>query len=256
MRFLFTRRWLLFLAAVAVVAYGCLWLGEWQFGRLHDREERNSHARENLAMDPAPIEHVMGTGKGVTKEQEWTRVTFAGVYQPDDSVVVRYQTRDGIAGVDIVTPLLLRDGTGVLVDRGWVRTENLGGALSEAPPPPTGEVDVVGWVRQDATGGSTRVDQGSVRAISSRAIGAEVDYPLLRGFVDADTETPPPSEPLVKAELPDLGEGPHFFYGLQWWFFGALALFGFGYLAYDERRKASSESARAGSDVDTSRTNG
>ena len=35
-------------------------------------------------------------------------------------------------------------------------------------------------------------------------------------------------------ELPELDNGPHFFYGLQWWFFGALALFGFVYLVYDE----------------------
>ena len=25
-------------------------------------------------------------------------------------------------------------------------------------------------------------------------------------------------------ELPELDNGPHFFYGLQWWFFGLLAL--------------------------------
>ena len=238
MRFLLTRRWLLFLATVGVLAYGCLWLGEWQFGRLHDREERNAHARENLDRSPAPVEHVMSLDRSVTRELEWSRVTLTGIYQPEDSVVVRYQTRDGVAGVDIVTPLLRSDGTAVLVDRGWVQTENVGAALSEAPEPPTGEVTVVGWVRPDATGGSTRVDDQSVRAVSSRAIGATLEYPVLRGFVDADTETPPPAEPLVKAELPDLGEGPHFFYGLQWWFFGLLALFGFGYLAYDERRKA------------------
>jgi hypothetical protein len=57
------------------------------------------------------------------------------------------------------------------------------------------------------------------------------------GFVDVQRETPPPARTLAHAELPDLGNGPHFFYGLQWWFFGALAVFGFGYLAYDERRK-------------------
>ena len=41
----------------------------------------------------------------------------------------------------------------------------------------------------------------------------------------------------MQTELPDLGNGPHFFYGLQWWFFGLLAVFGFGYLAWDERRR-------------------
>ena len=60
---------------------------------------------------------------------------------------------------------------------------------------------------------------------------------MLGGFVDLASETPEAAEPLAVTETPDLSNGPHFFYGLQWWFFAALAVFGFGYLAYDERRK-------------------
>jgi cytochrome oxidase assembly protein ShyY1 len=82
-----------------------------------------------------------------------------------------------------------------------------------------------------------------VRSVSSRALGERLDYPLLQGYVAAQTETPEPLEPPAPHEPPELGEGPHFFYGLQWWFFGALALFGFGYLAYDERRKARAKAA-------------
>jgi cytochrome oxidase assembly protein ShyY1 len=55
--------------------------------------------------------------------------------------------------------------------------------------------------------------------------------------VDLEEERPEAAEPLAVTDTPDLGNGPHFFYGLQWWFFAALAVFGFGYLAYDERRK-------------------
>jgi len=251
MRFLLTRRWLLFLAAVAVLAYGAWWLGEWQFARLDDREERNAHARTNLGREPVPVDQLMSAEQAVTKEREWSRVTMTGTYQPEDTVVVRYQTRDGASGVDVVTPLLLNDGTGVLVDRGWMGNEDLDTALEDAPEPPSGRVTVVGWARADATGDSTSVDEGSVRAVSSRAIGEGVDYPLLRGFVDAEAETPSLGEVLVPAELPDLGEGPHFFYGLQWWFFGLLAVFGFGYLAYDERRKSRAEAAAEAQAQDT-----
>ena len=49
-------------------------------------------------------------------------------------------------------------------------------------------------------------------------------YPLYRGFLDLADESPEPATDLEPAELPDdTGNGPHFFYGLQWWFFGALA---------------------------------
>ena len=60
---------------------------------------------------------------------------------------------------------------------------------------------------------------------------------VLRRLRRRRSESPEPAEPLAPAEEPDLPKGPHFFYGLQWWFFGALAVFGFGYLAWDERRK-------------------
>jgi cytochrome oxidase assembly protein ShyY1 len=80
------------------------------------------------------------------------------------------------------------------------------------------------------------VTDGSARAISSTQIARGLDAPVYGGFVDAQKETPPAATTLVHAELPDLGNGPHFFYGLQWWFFGALAIFGFFYLMYDEWR--------------------
>ena len=35
---------------------------------------------------------------------------------------------------------------------------------------------------------------------------------------------------------PELGPGTHFAYGLQWWFFGALALTGFVWFAHAERQ--------------------
>ena len=48
------------------------------------------------------------------------------------------------------------------------------------------------------------------------------------------TESPKPATAAEPADPPDLSNGPHFFYALQWWFFGILALFGFGYLAWEE----------------------
>ena len=65
-----------------------------------------------------------------------------------------------------------------------------------------------------------------------------VPYPLYRGFLDLAAESPAPAEPLEPVVLPDdTSNGPHFFYGLQWWFFGALAVFGFCYLVWDEFRQ-------------------
>jgi cytochrome oxidase assembly protein ShyY1 len=172
----------------------------------------------------------------VAPGDEWRVVSATGTYDVDDTVIVRYRTREGASGVDVVVPLVTDDGTALLVDRGWVATDNSGADAGDVPAPPSGEVTVTGWLRQDATGDSTAVTDGSTRAISSDRIGEALGREVYGGFVDLREEDPAPEQPLEQAELPDLGNGPHFFYGLQWWFFGVLAVFGFGYLAWDERR--------------------
>ncbi len=228
---------MLFALAVAVMALGAVRLGAWQFDRLEDREQRNEWTERNLAAAPAPLDAVLAVGEPVPADREWTRVRVTGQYDADASVVVRYRTRDGNAGVDLVTPLVTASGTAVLVDRGWIPTDNTGAVPADLPQPPPGQVDVVGWVRSDATGRGIEVADSSTRAVSSVEIGKTLDYPVYAGFLEAESESPPPADEVQRTQPPDLGAGPHFFYGLQWWFFGALAVFGFGYLAWDERRQ-------------------
>lgn len=247
--FLLSRRWLLLALAVLVLSALAWRLGEWQFHRLEDRQQRNATTARNETAPPVPVADVLAVGRAVDREDEWRAVTASGTYAPDDTILVRYRTREGESGVDVVVPLLLEDGSAVLVDRGWMLTDNVGAASpDDAPAPPSGPVTVTGWVRADAEDDSTRVTDRSTRAISSVAISDALDRELLGGFLDLRSEDPEPAEPLLRAELPDLGNGPHFFYGLQWWFFALLAVAGYGYLAYDEwRRRRAPRSEAVGS---------
>ncbi|HVK29233.1 MAG TPA: SURF1 family protein [Nocardioides sp.] len=235
-RFLLSRRWVLFFLAIIVVGYGTWWLGEWQFGRLEDRKERNAIVVANEDRTPIPVTDVLAAGRPVPEEDEWRLVTATGVYDAAETVVVRYRTRKGAPGVEVVVPLVTADGTAVVVDRGWFATDDPEIGPDELPAPPEGEVTVTGWVRADGEGDSTDIVGHSTRAISSTKIGEAIDTPVFTGFVALKAEDPAPETALSPVELPELGEGPHFFYGLQWWFFGVLGVGGFGYLAWDERR--------------------
>lgn len=236
-RFLLSRRWLLFFVAVVVLAGGTWWLGEWQFGRLDEREARNAVIEDNAHADPVPLAEVLAPGEGVAADEEYTVVEATGTYDAANTLVVRYRTRDGAPGVQVVVPLLTAGGPALVVDRGWLAYDGPPErALDEVPAPPAGEVSVTGWVRADGEGDSTEVSDGGMRAISSAEIGEALDLEVYGGFVQALSEEPPPAEALEPPEDPDTGEGPHFFYGLQWWFFGVLALGGFAYLAWDERQ--------------------
>ena len=238
-RFLLSRRWAGFAVFVLILAYGTWWLGQWQFDRLEDRKASNQIVRTNEHAEPAPVSDVLAPGQKVAEKDEWRRVTATGTYAVDDTIIWRYRTPDDAKGVDIVVPLVLADGSAVLVDRGWLQTESQD-EFEDLPAPPSGEVTITGWVRADGTGDSTDVAQvdgyHATRALSSTQVAKVVDEPLLTGWLHLDTESPEPATQLRRADLPELDNGPHFFYGLQWWFFGILAIAGFFYLMYDERR--------------------
>ncbi len=237
-QFLLSRRWAVFAVIVAVLAYASWWLGEWQFGRLEDRKASNAIIRTNEAREPVPVDAVLTRGDPVARAQQWRRVTATGTYDTAGTVIVRYRSGpSGEPGVDVVVPLVTASGTALVVDRGFLAIDTRSVDIGDVPPAPSGEVTLTGWVRVDGTGDSTEVENLSTRAINSQQIAGAIGKPTYGGFVDLAEEDPSAATPLVLTELPDLDNGPHFFYGLQWWFFGVLALFGFGFLAHDERRR-------------------
>ncbi|MBO0842006.1 MAG: SURF1 family protein [Nocardioides sp.] len=240
-RFLLSRRWAGFALAVVVLAYGTWWLGSWQFDRLAQRKASNEVVRTNEHATPAPVGDVLSPAHAIDAKQEWRRVTATGTYDTSRTIIWRYRSGDHTRnGVDVVVPLVTSDGTVLLVDRGWLSTDDQD-KRPRVPEPRTGTVTITGFARVDATGDSTELarfgDGLSTRALSSRTVARHFHEKVYSGFVDLEKESPTPvHDTLEKAALPELDNGPHFFYGLQWWFFGILAVGGFFYLMYDERR--------------------
>lgn len=234
LRFFFTRRWLLFLLAVAVLTVGCYWLGVWQFHRLDSRKNGNDVIRTNEHKAPVPVDSVTWP---VSRRDQWQPVRATGTYDAAHTIVWRYRSdNDNNPGVEIVVPLKTSSGKTLLVDRGWMpaRTD---GTDPTPPAPPSGTVTVIGYLRQDGSGTSTRVNTTgslSTRAVASKPIGEAIGQQVYGGFVDLHTENGAAPHGLAFVGFPDLGNGPHFFYGIQWWFFGVLAVVGFGWLLYDE----------------------
>ena len=110
---------------------------------------------------------------------------------------------------------------------------------ADVPAPPSGEVTITGWLRPDNGAGddAIRPVDGQIRAISSIGFAKSVPYDLLGGYVNLRSEDPPPAEKLAAEPAPERGQGPHFFYALQWWFFALLAVVGYVWFARSEAKE-------------------
>jgi cytochrome oxidase assembly protein ShyY1 len=218
-------RWAALVLFVAVLATVFVNLGQWQLDRLEQRRARNATTVANEQRPVRPLAEMFT--RPITDTDQWQRVEAVGTFVADQQLIVRYRSNGDDEGYEVVTPLRTAAGV-VLVDRGFVATPQGVRIPSTAPPPPAGEVRVVGHVRRNEQGrrAATTPVGGQLRLINSDAIGAALGYPLLNGYVGLLEVTPPQSGGLVPVELPEINEGPHFWYAMQWFGFTAVGLAG------------------------------
>lgn len=237
-RFLLTPRWLGYAALTLVLAAIMVALGFWQLARYHQHSAVNARVAAAAAAPPVPMTSVLKIGSRPAADQAWTKVTVSGRYDAAHEVLARGRTVDGAVGFEVVTPLVLSDGSAVLVDRGWVPPAP-GGAVARpnVPPAPSGQVTVVGRVHLP----ESRADRPSqaegrteVRRISPATLAATVPHPLYGGYVVMDKQQPPADQAFVAIPSDHENAWQNAGYVVQWWMFAALTLVGFGWGARRE----------------------
>jgi cytochrome oxidase assembly protein ShyY1 len=217
-------RWALLIIFVAVLGVAFVSLGNWQLDRLAQRKERNATTIANEQKPVQPYEQVFT--HPITDADQWQRVEARGTFDADHQFVVRYRSNGGVDGYEVVTPLRTAGGA-VLVDRGFIPLERGTRIPSVASAPPAGEVTVVGHVRRNERGRRAAITPvgNQMRLINSNAIAATLPYEIESGYIGLLT-VQPEQQGFQPIQLPDLSEGPHFWYAVQWFLFSAIGVAG------------------------------
>ena len=215
LRVLVSRRWLGALAAAAVFATAAFFLGRWQWHRYETKAANADRIHSHYRAEPRPLTDVIGTSP-VPLAEEWTRVRAQGRYAADETLLARNRPLDGTYGYEVLVPLVLSDGSAVLVDRGWVPNAKNAETAPRVPRAPSGEVSLTGWVRPSEPSLGRDLPRGQLASISVADAARQVSQPLRGGYVvlEAEQGNPPRPTPL---EEPDTGLGPHQAYAFQWW---------------------------------------
>jgi cytochrome oxidase assembly protein ShyY1 len=135
-----------------------------------------------------------------------------------------------------VTPLVLGDGSAVLVVRGWVPFRLQRAPVDDAAPPED-EVAVEGFLVPDEGDGTTVPDaRGSVGRLDVRGIASSLPYDVFRLPLQLQRQRPRPEELPLTVPPPEISEGPHLSYAIQWFVFATIASLGGAILVRRERR--------------------
>ena len=205
--------------AVLLVAL-TVWLGLWQTRRGDEKEERQRLLDARVREAPVVI-----TGSVPAAEPlMFRRIRASGEFQPAGQVYVDNQVHQGRAGYLVYTPLRLRDGALVLVNRGWIAR---GPAYPQPPavPVPSGIVEVSGI----ATLPPARFLELGSRAVSGN-VWQNLTVERYRQFANAAVLpvvmlADAPGEGLAAVrEAPDAGVARHREYAVTWFSLAALAL--------------------------------
>jgi cytochrome oxidase assembly protein ShyY1 len=224
------------LVALALVA-GCLFAAQWQFSRGANQSATNKIIAANLDLPSLTMNEVENLD---AVSNQWRKVTLQGSFSQDKQELVRNRYHEGKFGFEVLTLFTATNGENFWVDRGWVAA----GPNAATPPiveaVARGKLEIIARIRSENL---SRQLQGSffvTRATSEKpksitklqGVEANAYYLDLLGSPDGRVK------PLTEIELPELSNGPHYAYGIQWLAFALLALIG-RFLLFRETKRLS-----------------
>jgi surfeit locus 1 family protein len=233
------RRSWVFVVAILVAA-ACTRLGLWQLNRLEQRRVRNTVSETRLALPVVELPTAENPDS-----LRYRRAQARGVFDFERELVVVARSRRGVPAVHIVTPLRLRGGNAVLVERGLAlspdaRTVDLN-ALNEPDTSSASGVLLSLELGDSGSAGWPRL----VRGVDPMELQRFYPYRLFPLVLRRTTAPATGPADLTPVPLPQRTNGPHLSYALQWFSFAAIALIGSWFLYRGLGRRSVDRSAPA-----------
>jgi len=210
------------LIALLLIA-GCLWASQWQYQRGIDRHQRNSAIEAAVLQPIISLDEIAESAIAF----EWRTIETTGEFDPENQILLKNRYFEGVYGYEVLTRFQLVDGRNLWVDRGWVKAGKDAQTAPVITPIPKGEVAIKARLRLDRS-----LPQGAFFALPATGAGMISKLNAQSGlksegfYLDLIGGADPLLEPKVPAQIPELSDGPHLAYALQWIFFAGLIGYG------------------------------
>ncbi len=214
------------LVALLLIAL-CIWAAQWQFQRGIDRHQRNALIESQLTLSTLDISAISSPTPSDLSQYEWRTVSATGSFNSVEQILLKNRYFEGVYGYEVLTRFELSDGRFIWVDRGWVKAGKDALTAPEVRKVPRDQVSIVGRVRLDRS-----LPVGAFFALPSSGTGMISKLNAQSGFksegfyLDLIKGSDNSLTPAVAAQVPELSDGPHLAYSLQWVFFAGLVIYG------------------------------
>jgi cytochrome oxidase assembly protein ShyY1 len=252
------RRWLGFTLFIVAMLALCVVLARWQWSRYQVRLAENDRLDAALSAEPVDVGALIDAQPGdapaasFDRALEWSTISATGTFDTAGEAAVRRRPLDGRNGFWIVTPLVTDSGV-LLVNRGWTPAGDTTQA-PQVPPPPAGQVTVVGRLRLPETTGTTDPPPaGQAWATDPQALVTPASTPRYNAYLELRSSDPSADEGLTTLDDPGHRGLNNLVYSVQWLLFGLVAVIGWWRLIRVEGRREddAQDVAHAHADPDT-----
>ena len=220
-RFLLKPFWLFTHFFVLTVVVGCLFLSNWQFIRLAEKKEFNTNIQSKTQSERLDIDSALKLDN-----LEYRPVKASVEIVKDDLIRVVNRSYQGAAGEHVVALAKLESNKYILVNRGFVplNVDDIGLLTGQ-------DVTVEGWLRnsieKDFFGVTDNLNESQAPRFDVNAISQRIDPEQrpVNFWIQVETIDGVNSNDLpIALSLPDLDEGSHLSYAMQWIVFALLTI--------------------------------
>lgn len=222
-----------------VVAFitACWFLSQWQFDRQAEVVAKNKLIEANYNAESVDIADVLKPNQLWDSNLEYRSISVKGQYLPEQSFLVRNRPLNAYPGFLQLVAFRTDAGAVIWVERGWLPT----GSVSDTPddvPMVDGQARTLelrlrpAEPQLDRTAPAGQLSSIFLEKISLYVVGDV--YTQSYGRLVSESPALPTGEKIAK---PNLSEGNHLSYALQWILFGLMAIGAVLWTLSQERRR-------------------
>jgi cytochrome oxidase assembly protein ShyY1 len=205
-------------------------LSDWQFDRYNTRIQNNEITTTALSSEPINLTDL----SQVSDLKDWQKVSIKGEFINSDAKLLRRQYLESSLGFWVITPLKLDNDQVILVNRGWIPIAESSTSQQEIPSSQQGDVTIIGYVQtlKDTRREPEDLPLNQINYLNSTNFSSQ---PLSTNYLQLASMTPIDNQVAI-IPLPELSNGPHFSYAIQWILFALMLPIGWYVLLKNENK--------------------